>query len=269
MAIRAWLYRNLIREGARDSGLSMTNKWILGIILFSILVAVMESEPMLSNRYPGAFWFTNILFAVLFSVEYILRLWAIGEDPGYRGLGGWYRYSKDVANAMDIGVTVILWVGLLLPFPGSVAVVFRFARVLRLVRFIKQSAWAMAINALWIAVRKRGRELLLSFVLAFAIIVIAATCLYVVEGSTQPAAFGSIPRAMWWAVATLTTIGYGDVYPVTVFGKFLGGFIGICSMALVALPTGILASAFSDAFQDLRKESSDARTEAASQTLSG
>ncbi len=266
MEFRAWLYRNLILEGARGGGLSKTNKCLLSIILFSIVVAVMESEPMLSNKFPAIFWATNLIFAVVFSVEYILRLWAIGEDPGYRGIGGWLRYTKKAANFIDIGVTIFLWVGLLLPFPGSVAVVFRFARVLRLVRFIRQSAWAMAISALLIAVRKRDRELILSFALAFVIIIISAACLYVVEGSIQPAAFGSIPRAMWWAVAALTTIGYGDVYPVTAFGKILAGFIGMCSMALVALPTGILAAAFSDAFQDLRKESSDARTEMASRT---
>ncbi len=266
MLTRAWLYRNLIPEGAGQDGLSTTNKWIFGIILFSIFVAVMESEPVLNNTYPAAFWVTNLVFAVLFLLEYVLRLWAIGEDPGQRGARAWYRYSKDDANWIDILVTLVLWVGLFLPFPGSVAVVLRFLRVLRLMRFIKQSAWAMAIGALLLAVRKRKRELCLSFVLAFIIIVVAATLLYLFEASAQPKDFGSIPRAMWWAVVTLTTIGYGDATPITPAGKILGGLIGIFSMALVALPTGILASAFSDAFQDMRKSTADADTQMAPQT---
>jgi len=250
MTIRTWLYQNLIPEGA--SSLSKANWCVLGIILCSIVVAVIESEPIFKNSFPEIFWGTNLIFAVIFTVEYVFRLWAIGENPKERGVGAWFRYSCRDLNWVDIIVTLVLWVGLFFTFSGSVAVVLRFFRAFRLVRFIRQSAWAIAIRALWTAVQKRRIELYLSFIIAMAIIVIAATCLFVVEGSTQPKDFGSIPRAMWWAVVTLTTIGYGDATPITTLGKLIGGMIGVFSMALVALPTGILASAFSDAFQEVR-----------------
>ena len=88
---------------------------------------------------------------------------------------------------------------------------------------------------------------------AIGLLVFGATALYLVEGHIQPDKFGSIPRSLWWAIITLTTIGYGDVYPVTVVGKIIAGFVAICGIGLIAMPTGILAAAFSDAMERSRR----------------
>ena len=90
------------------------------------------------------------------------------------------------------------------------------------------------------------------------LLILSATVLYLVEGEDQREAFGSIPRAMWWAVATLTTVGYGDVYPVTVLGKVFASVTAIAGIALIAMPTGILAAAFSDAMQGQKVKKAEA-----------
>ena len=103
----------------------------------------------------------------------------------------------------------------------------------------------------------RRDELILSLVAGLSLIVVAATALYLAEGGVQPEKFGSIPRALWWSVATMTTIGYGDVYPITPLGKVLASVTAILSIGLIAMPTGILAAAFSDGMDRHRRARED------------
>jgi len=104
------------------------------------------------------------------------------------------------------------------------------------------------------AVGSRRYELLASAAIALLLMFVSATAMYMVEGETQPENFGSIPRAIWWSMATLTTIGYGDTYPITVIGKIFAGITALASLALVAMPAGILAAAFSEAFQRSKEQ---------------
>ena len=124
-------------------------------------------------------------------------------------------------------------------------------RVLRLARLIKIARFVPAFDALAAALRRSGSQLLTSLAVALALVYVSAVLLYFVEGvgGEHQETFASIPRAIWWAVATLTTVGYGDVYPVTPLGKVLAAITAIFSIGFIALPTGILASAFSDAVQ--------------------
>ena len=100
---------------------------------------------------------------------------------------------------------------------------------------------------------ERRFELLLSLAVALVLLVLSSTAMYLVEGPTNPEAFGSIPRAMWWSIVTLTTIGYGDVFPVTLGGRMVAGVTAICGIGLIAAPTGILSAAFSDALARRRR----------------
>ena len=252
--LRSRLFTNLDPVQWPTSGVSPLNKAILAIVSLSILAAVLESESSLRNTYPFIFEPLNVLFAVLFLVEYLLRLWAMGEDPRYGGFLGRIRYACTIASIIDLVATVVLWVDIILGIQGTYGVELRLVRALRIITLARNSEWADAILLLGTAIRTRRRELILSFGLTLLILLVSATCLFVVEGTTQPEAFGSIPRAMWWAMATLTTVGYGDVYPITAIGKLCAGISAITSIAIVAMPTGIMAAAFSDVFQLLRKD---------------
>ena len=242
-------------------GLSTLNRCVLSLVLFSILVAILETEPETQRFSPSTFLVLNYIFAVLFSIEYIVRLWVMGESPRFAGVKGRIRYGLTFASLVDLFATLALWIGIFVQLDGFYAVILRLVRVLRVLTLARNSEWAVAIRLLAKAVASRNKELILSFGMAGIVMLVAATMLFVVEGDAQPESFGSIPRAMWWAMATLTTIGYGDVFPVTVIGKMCASIVAITSVAIVAMPTGIMAAAFSDAFQEYQGPGQDPEAE--------
>jgi voltage-gated potassium channel len=124
-------------------------------------------------------------------------------------------------------------------------------RIARLGRFTG------ALDILVSAVSNRKFELFLSAGIAVLLLYVSSAMLYLIEGGIQPDEFGSIPRAMWWSVATLTTVGYGDVYPITGLGKLFATVTAVAGIGLIAMPTGILAAAFSEAMQESRKSRSE------------
>ncbi|MGI0490010.1 potassium channel family protein [Pantanalinema rosaneae CENA516] len=135
---------------------------------------------------------------------------------------------------------------------GPDTFLLRFVRLLRLLRLSRLGAFSAAMNHLGEALRLRRFELLVSVVVVVSLLLFTSTLLYLVEGERQPDVFGSIPRAMWWSLATLTTVGYGDAVPVTALGKFFAGLTAMGGICVIAIPTGILASAFSDVMQQRR-----------------
>ena len=254
-SLRTKLFTNLDPEAWPEVGISPLNKAVLLIISLSIVAAILESEPTLKQAFPRGFYALNVFLAVVFLVEYLARLWAMGEDPRYRGVLGRVRYACTFTSVIDLVVAVALWIDIIFGVQGVYGVVLRLVRVLRVFSLARNSDWAAAIFILGRAIRDRRRELCLSLGLAMIIMLASATMLFVVEGPTQPEAFGSIPRAMWRSMATLTTVGYGDVYPITPIGRLMAGISAITSIAIVAMPTGIMAAAFSDTFQQMRSGS--------------
>jgi len=177
----------------------------------------------------------------------------MGEAHEYRGLIGRMRYACTYASVLDLIATISIWIDLIFGIPGVYGLICRMARALRIFTLSRNSKAGIALRLLLDAIFDRSTELLLSFVLTLTVMTITATALFIIEEQAQPDAFGSIPRSMRWALATLTTVGYGDTYPITVAGKIFAGIATLTSIAIVAMPTGILAAAFSDAFQKLRK----------------
>jgi voltage-gated potassium channel len=248
---RATLYRQLFPEGWQGKGLSPANKIIVAAILVAIGTSVLETEPTISEQ-PGfaiAAGILDVIFGTLFVSEYIARLWAAGEDPRFAGLAGRLRYAFAPIALLDLIATapVVVTLGVTDVF------VLRSFRVLRIVLIARLGEFSVAARLLGYAVRARRHELLLSAVIAAVVMLLAATSLYFAEGTAQPDNFGSIPRALWWAIVTLTTVGYGDAYPVTVAGRLLAGLSAVAAIGIIAMPTGILAAGFSEAFRQSRE----------------
>ncbi|MFN3607740.1 MAG: ion transporter [Hyphomonas sp.] len=271
MGLKRQLYEALAPE-ARRSGLSMTNACIVGLVILSFLFLALETEPTL-QAVPGwrqAFDIFNIAVIAVFALEYLARIWCAGIDPKYRGLSGRLRYMAKFYSVADL---LAFLPELILMAMGS-GTTLLVLRVLRLARLIKIARFIPAFDALGAAVRRASSLLLTSLALAVTLVYVAAVLLYFVEGvgGVQQEAFASIPRAIWWSVATLTTVGYGDVYPVTPLGRFCAGIIAIAGIGVVALPAGVFASAFSDELRErelssLRTELEQTRADAAAEKL--
>jgi voltage-gated potassium channel len=234
-------------------GMSPVNKTIGLLILLSVALATLESEVTIYEGNEALFDWLEIILGGIFLTEYLTRIWVAPEvDPDGPAWRARLRFIFSPAGILDL----LALSPLLLEEMGPQAFVLRFARMLRILRFARLGQFSGAFAFLREALASRRHELTLGVCVAGGLLVLSATLLYVVEGDAQPEAFGSIPRSMWWAIATLTTVGYGDVTPITWLGRVCAGFIAVLGIGLIAIPTGILAAAFSDAAQQqrIRKE---------------
>jgi voltage-gated potassium channel len=242
-SVKRILYQQLDTEYAQKIRLSPTNWALLFLILCSLALYTAETELESQSGQTGAFWLVNLVILLIFGIEFVLRLWIAGIDARFKGLNGlltyircnWFMVLVDfVAFAPEL---LFLLIGL---SPPSLFRSFRVFRLFKMTRYFP--AFKLVLEAL----RACYNELLAALALSTVLWYLASVALYLAEGQTQPEDFGSITRSMWWSVVTLTTVGYGDVYPVTVLGKLAAGAVAVVGLGAVALPSGILAGAFID-----------------------
>ena len=250
--LRHSLYE-LLDPTARPSGLSWLNRLIIFLILAASLVAVLETEETIRSLLPSFFSYAEWFFTVIFSIEFMLRVYIAGERPEYSGFRGRVRYIFSIWSIIDL-LAILPFILTLGAYNGFL---LRLIRILRLLRLARIGRFTMAIEAMITAIKSRSYELTISLVTALFLLLFSGTCLYLLEAAQQPDAFGSIPRALWWSVATLTTVGYGDVTPITAGGKLFASLTAITGIGMIAIPTGILASAFSDAIQKCNTSSEE------------
>jgi voltage-gated potassium channel len=218
------------------------------LICIAVAFAILESEPDILLGRDHLFFGVEAILTPIFFAEYLARLWVAPENPRYAGSFGRLRYALSWPALLDLAAISPIFLTAL----GSEAFLFRVFRLLRIIRLARLGRFSSAMTAIGEAMRSRRYELFMSLGVAGLLLLTSSTLLYLVEGGAQPDSFGSIPRAMWWSVATLTTVGYGDVAPITPFGKVLAGATALTGIGLIAMPTGILAAAFSDALQRQR-----------------
>jgi voltage-gated potassium channel len=223
--------------------------FLIGLILFSVVLVFLQSMPELA-AYDGLIKQAEVFVVLVFTLEYLLRIWTAPECTKYGT--GWRAYWNYVSSGMAIIDLAAILPFYLDPLTANNTVVFRLLRIVRLIRVLKLGRYHNSFAMLIRVISTRRGELIASLVLALCLVVIASTLMYAVEHDAQPEAFPSIPGTLWWGIVTMTTVGYGDVYPVTPLGKFLAGVSVLVSVGLFALPAGLLASGFSEELAQAR-----------------
>ena len=226
-------------------GLSITNRVLCALILAAVTSAVLETEPAISLHHEAIFRVVELCFGSVFAAELCLRGWCAAGDAtdarvAWTSRARWLFSPPTLIDILALA-PALLTTGVM-PTYG-----LRLLRLLRILRIAKLGRFSSAWRLLARAIASRRDELVVTLGAALLVMLVSATALYMVEGTVQPAKFGSIPRALWWSLVTLTTIGYGDVTPVTPLGKVLAGITAFMGIGLIAAPTGILAAAFSEA----------------------
>ena len=217
--------------------------FLMFLILLSSLVVILETVEEYHAAYGSLFHSIEVVAATIFSVEYLLRLWVAPLDPRYAGRFGRLRYAFSLMAIIDL--VAILPVFLPMFFSMDLLVV-RFLRVLRLFRLFKMSRYVESLTTLDDIIKAKREELLVTLAMIAILLLFASSLMYLFEHEAQPDKFPNIPASMWWGVVTLTTVGYGDVFPITPLGKFLGAVIALLGFGFFALPAGILASGFAE-----------------------
>jgi voltage-gated potassium channel len=251
-SIRSAFYRQLEPGAWPTDGLSPVNLFLVILIIVAVVEAVIGTEPAITRGRETLFADLELFIGIIFLAEYVSRLWIAVDIPKFAQ----YRFPRlryAVSTVAIIDLLAVLPV--LFAFGGAPTLVLRFLRFLRILRLAKLGRTSKAMQHVRDALYERRYEFGLILGLLAITILVSASLLYLAEAEAQPDKFGSIPRALWWAIVTLTTVGYGDAYPVTALGKFFAGIIAISGVMVIALPTGIFASSFTEAMD--RKRSSD------------
>jgi len=216
---------------------SLVARLLILAILLSTALAILETEDSLRIAWYGGFAAFELAFTALFTVEYAFRIWSAPEGGTSR-----LRYALTPSSIIDLVVVVAS----LLPMVTTNVMMLRLLRVLRILRLAKMGRFSRAMASLHRALRARASHLGATLAMAVVFLLISSSLMYWSEGEAQPDRFGSIPRSMWWATVTMTTVGYGDVVPMTLLGKIVAGLTSMGGIVLIAIPTGILAATFSD-----------------------
>ena len=219
------------------------DRFLIVLIVTNVIAVILETVDQISEVYSDFFFVFELFSVAIFSIEYLMRLWTIVDGPNanFRApVAGRLRYALTPMALIDIAA--------ILPFYLSVfiGIDLRFMRVFRLLRLLKLTRYSTAMHMLGATLYTQRRALLAALMIVFMTLILTSSVIYLFEKDAQPEAFGSIPEAMWWGLATLTTVGYGDIYPITLVGKIFGSIVMILGIGIFALPVGILATGFAE-----------------------
>ncbi|MEJ1967408.1 MAG: cyclic nucleotide-gated ion channel [Rhizomicrobium sp.] len=217
---------------------------LIALIILNVVAYTLQSIPQFERDHRTALSIIELVSLVVFTLEYLARLWTAPEDPaaGERGpVMGRLYYALTPLMVVDFIAVAPTFIAIFVPFLD-----LRVLRLVRLLRLLKIARYSPALSALARVLSEERRALYGSLLLFLCAMILFAAAMHAVEGGVQPDKFGTIPKAMWWSVSTLTTVGYGDSVPHTPLGRLLAGFAMIVGLGLVALPVGIVATGFAN-----------------------
>jgi voltage-gated potassium channel len=241
--LRRRLFEILESGSVGDRTSLLVDRAIITLIVFNLVAATVESVPTLAERYAVELDALEYFSLVVFSVEYVARLWCAVEYAPYRRLTpvmARLKYAVSGIGLVDLLAVLPFWLAMVLSAD------FRFVLVLRMIRFLKIARYSPAMRSLLDVLYGERRALFGCLIILIGAALMAAALMHLAEGHVQPEKLGTIPDAMWWAIVTLGTVGYGDVFPITAAGKVIASATILTGLIMIALPVGIIATAFSE-----------------------
>lgn len=228
------------------------NGFIIILIILNVAAVIVETVPSIHDPYSEFFRIFDMVSVIIFTIEYFLRVWSSNHDPGYaHSFHGRLRYIFSWEAIIDLLAILPFYVHLIV---GLDLRVLRILRLLRLLRLYRLTSYMKSAQLVKNVFKTRASDLKLSLVIILSLIIIAACVVYFAEHLVQPEKFSSIPATLWWAIITVTSVGYGDMVPVTVTGKILTSVISLLGLAVYALPAGIITAGFLDESRKSRKQ---------------
>jgi voltage-gated potassium channel len=253
LTLRQKTYHALEIKYSERKGISFIINIALSILIFLNSIAIiLNTVPSFSDTYHHLFLDFELVSVFVFTVEYLLRIWSVVERRGEKHpIKSRLKYMFSFWGLVDLLAILPFYVSVFTTDFGMV----RILRLLRILRLFRMSRYFHAFRVIRNVLSKKREELILSFSFIFFLMLISSSLMYYIEHETQPNVFTSIPEAIWWGVNTMTTVGYGDIYPVTKLGKILGSLVSVAGISLFALPAGIIASGFNEHIRGYRNES--------------
>src|SRR5262249_8734688 len=244
--LRRRVYQVLEQGPVGDRTSKAVDRVLVVLILINLIAVALESIPEYETRYGGIFAAIELFSLLVFTVEYGLRLWSAVEHGPHQhtsARSGRLKYVLSPAGIIDLIAVLPFWFAMIIPGELRVLLVFR------MVRFFKFARYSPAMRSLLDVLYNERRALFGCLVIALGTALVAASMMHLAEAKVQPDKLGTIPEAFWWAIVTIGTIGYGDVVPVTAIGKMIATVTIFAGLVLMALPVGIIATAFAEQIQ--------------------
>ncbi|MFZ1814529.1 MAG: cyclic nucleotide-gated ion channel [Rhizobiaceae bacterium] len=234
---------DMLEHGRKGPVSQFFDFMIITLIVANVFASVIETVPEIQASHGAMLGMFDTFCVIIFCLEYAARIWVAPEHPIMRG-------KSAVAARLKTAVTPIMLLDAvaILPFflQLFLGVDLAAIRVLRIVRFYRLARYAPAILTIGRVLASEWRSLLGSAVIFAGLLLLSSVAMYIAEGHIQPDKFGDLPSTMWWAVVTLSTVGYGDVIPATAIGRIIAGIVMVLGIAFFALPVGIIANGFQE-----------------------
>jgi voltage-gated potassium channel len=246
---RVWEILDVAKPG---DVLSRTfNIFILTLISLNVVAVIIGSVKLIEERYERFLYWFEIFSLAVFSIEYIARVWSCVSRKEYsKPITGRLRFMAKPMSLIDLLAVLPFY----LPFVHTDLRFIRALRLFRIFRVAKLGRYSTSARLFGRVFKDSKEELVITFMVMILLIVMTSSFMYFAENEAQPDKFPDIPSTMWWSVVTLTTVGYGDIYPVTTLGKFFAALVSILGIGMFALPTGVLGANF---VQEIQKQKSN------------
>ena len=254
-SIRATGYRCLNEPDTQFWPSILVTCLIALVIVLNVIEVILNTVEGFSANFGESLIYITYGFALFFSVEYFLRVWVAADTPHEKSMSDWHKRWKYMLSSMglvDLLSSLPLFIWVLLPTEEWAD--FRILKLIAMVRVLKLTRYSSSLSSLAQVYRENQHTLFAAVLVMMILMILAAAGIYVFERHVQPESFGSIPDSMWWAFVTLTTVGYGDVVPMTLGGKVFGAMVMVCGVGVAAMPAGIFASSFVQLVREQEKE---------------